>query len=223
MIRPDMVLASAAGIAMTATDSTHMASVNDHAVTAGRDSSLSVGRSYYASVRGSISLFAYLDGMKFHAARGAVEIQAQSGPVSLAALKDFTISSTDGKIVITAAKEVWIGAGGSYIQINGSGIINGSPGPILEKGASWDVLGASSVRKPPLALPCLSIYDEQIQAIDEVTGQPIPDLFDLIRTQSGGVYSGHTNAEGLCERIATNEPEELSVWFGQDAEDQMRS
>ena len=34
---------------------------------------------------------------------------------------------------ITAAKEVWIGAGGSYIQINGSGIINGSPGPILEK------------------------------------------------------------------------------------------
>nr|WP_313067330.1 hypothetical protein [Paraburkholderia sp. LEh10] len=33
---------------------------------------------------------------------------------------------------------MWIGAGGSYIQINGSGIINASPGPILEKTPSWD-------------------------------------------------------------------------------------
>ncbi|WP_454871991.1 type VI secretion system Vgr family protein [Paraburkholderia xenovorans] len=139
MTRPDMVLASAAAIATTATESTHMASVNDHAVTAGRDYSVSVGRSYHASVRGAISLFAYQQGMKFIAAKGRVDIQAQGDGMTLAALKDVTISSTDGKIIITAAKEVWIGAGGSYIQINGSGIINGSPGPILEKTALWDV------------------------------------------------------------------------------------
>ena len=118
-----------------------MASVNDHAITAGRDYSLSAGRSYHASVRGSISLFAYQDGMKFYAARGKVEIQAQSDEMALAALKDITISSTDGKVIITASREVWIGAGGSYMQINGSGIINGSPGSILEKAASWDVPG----------------------------------------------------------------------------------
>ncbi|MBP0596468.1 DUF2345 domain-containing protein, partial [Paraburkholderia sp. LEh10] len=40
--RPDMVFASAAGIATNASDSTHMASQNDHAVTAGRDVSYSV-------------------------------------------------------------------------------------------------------------------------------------------------------------------------------------
>ena len=141
MTRPDLLLASAAGLATTAADSTHMASVNDHAITAGRDYSLSAGRSYHASVRGSISLFAYQDGMRFYAARGKVELQAQSDEMALAALKDFTISSTDGRVVITASKEVWIGAGGSYIQINGSGIINGSPGSILEKTASWDVPG----------------------------------------------------------------------------------
>jgi len=153
MTRPDVVVASAAGIALTATDSTHMASVNDHAVTAGRDYSLSAGRSWHVSARGSVSLFAYQDGMRFHAAKGAVQMQAQSGPMSFAALKDLTVSSTDGKVIITAAKEVWIGAGGSYIQINGSGIINGSPGPILEKGASWDVPGADSKRVPLPTMP----------------------------------------------------------------------
>ncbi|WP_341807749.1 DUF2345 domain-containing protein [Paraburkholderia caledonica] len=141
MTRPDVVIASAASIATTAADSTHMASANDHAITVGRDYSLSAGRSYHVSVRGSVSLFAYQDGMKFYAAKGAVQLQAQSGGMALAALRDITISSTDGRIVINAAKEVWIGAGGSYIQINGSGIVNGSPGAILERGASWDVPG----------------------------------------------------------------------------------
>ncbi|MFC6973401.1 DUF2345 domain-containing protein, partial [Paraburkholderia dipogonis] len=106
-----------------------------------RDVSVSLGRSLIASVRGAISLFAWQLGMKLIAAKGRVEIQAQSDQMALAALKDVTISSTDGRIVITAATEVWLGAGGSYIQINGSGITNGSPGPILEKGASWDVPG----------------------------------------------------------------------------------
>ncbi|PRX16183.1 uncharacterized protein DUF2345, partial [Paraburkholderia sp. BL18I3N2] len=124
-----------------AADSTHMASANDHAVTAGRDVSVSSGRSLFASVRGAISLYAWQFGMKLIAAKGRVDIQAQSDQMTLAALKDVTVSSTDGRIVITAAKEVWLGAGGSYIQINGSGIINGSPGPILEKTASWDVPG----------------------------------------------------------------------------------
>ncbi|OWJ56636.1 hypothetical protein BWU74_29380 [Paraburkholderia caledonica] len=118
-----------------------MASANDHAITAGRDVSVSSGRSLFASVRGAFRVFAYQLGMKLIAAKGRVDIQAQSDQMALAALKDLTISSTDGRIVLTAAKEVWIGAGGSYIQINGSGIVNGSPGAILERGAAWDVPG----------------------------------------------------------------------------------
>ncbi|MFC4706527.1 DUF2345 domain-containing protein, partial [Paraburkholderia caffeinitolerans] len=127
----------AAGIATTASDSTHMASHYDHAITAGRDVSVSSGRSFFASVRGAISMFAYQLGLKLIAAKGKVVIQAQSDQMELDALKDLLVRSTDGKIIINAAKEVWIGAGGSYIQINGSGITNGSPGPILEKTPKW--------------------------------------------------------------------------------------
>lgn len=153
MTRPDVVLASSAGIATTAADSTHQASSADHAITAGRDMSVSLGRSLFASVRGAISMFAYQLGLKLIAAKGKVEIQAQSDQMALAALKDVTISSTDGRVVITASKEVWIGAGGSYVQINGSGIINGSPGAILEKGASWDVPGPDTKLEPAPAMP----------------------------------------------------------------------
>jgi type VI secretion system secreted protein VgrG len=153
MTRPDVVVASAAGIATTAADSTHMASANDHAITAGRDVSVSSGRSLFASVRGAFRVFAYQLGMKLIAAKGRVDIQAQSDQMALAALKDLTISSTDGRIVLTAAKEIWLGAGGSYIQINGGGIINGSPGPILERGASWDVPGPDSKRMPSPTMP----------------------------------------------------------------------
>lgn len=153
MTRPDLLMASSAGIATSAADNTHMASANDHAVTAGRDVSVSSGRSLLASVRGAISLFAYHLGMKLIAAKGRIDIQAQSDELALAALKDVTVSSADGKIILTASKEVWIGAGGSYIQINAGGIINGSPGPILEKTPSWEKPDASSMRAPLPVLP----------------------------------------------------------------------
>ncbi|ALL68868.1 type vi secretion system vgr family protein [Paraburkholderia caribensis MBA4] len=167
LTRPDMVFASAAGIATTATDNTHMASQNDHAVTAGRDVSYSAGRSYHAAATGAVSLFAYQQGMKFIAAKGAWVAQAQSGPMSLAALGDVTISSSNGEVIINAAKRILLVANGSYIELTGSGITNGSPGPILEKGASWNRPGADSKRMPlpvmpvaPLAQEPTSVYSQ---------------------------------------------------------------
>jgi type VI secretion system secreted protein VgrG len=206
MTRPDLLLASAAGLATTATDSTHQASVNDHAITAGRDYSLSAGRSYHASVRGSISLFAYEDGMKFYAAKGKVEIQAQNGEMALAALKDLTITSTDGKIILNAAKEIWIGAGGSYIQINGSGIINGSPGPILEKGASWDVPGPDAKLMP---MPFLPPSDE------EVIEQSFSLLQDGVTPVDGYHYDLYSDGDDLHTHKAKYSDGETVKFLGQ--------
>lgn len=64
--------------------------------------------------------------------------------------------------------------------------------------------------------------DEQVRAMDGKTGEPIPDLAYYIQTPDGLTYSGYTNAEGLCERVKTYQPEELTVWFGEDAEKRMR-
>jgi type VI secretion system secreted protein VgrG len=70
-------------------------------------------------------------------------------------------------VVITASKEVWIGAGGSYIQINGNGIINGSSGPIVEKGATWDKPGASSVRAPLPILPLAPLLQNPVDVCSQ--------------------------------------------------------
>lgn len=64
--------------------------------------------------------------------------------------------------------------------------------------------------------------DEQVRAIDGKTGEPIPDLAYYIKAPDGTTYSGYTDTNGLCERVATYHPEELSVWFGEDAETKMR-
>ncbi len=168
LTRPDMVIASAAGFATSAAQSTHLASHQDHAVTAGRDVSFSSGRSFLAAVRGAVSLFAYQLGMKLIAANGKVEIQAQSDEMALAALKDITITSTDSKIILTADKEIWIGAGGSYIKINAAGIENGTPGHILEKTSFWDKPGPAAMRMPMPVLPLSTLTQNPVQEYTQV-------------------------------------------------------
>lgn len=59
--------------------------------------------------------------------------------------------------------------------------------------------------------------DEQVQAIDANTGEPIADLAYYIQAPDGSTYSGYTDQSGLCERVTTFHIEELAVWFGEDA------
>lgn len=211
MTRPDVVVASPAGIGMTAAGM-HLASQQDYAVTAGRDVSVASGRSFMVSVRGAISMFAHQLGLKLIAARGRIDIQAQSDQMALAALKDISVSSTEGRVVITASKEVWIGAGGSYVQINGSGIVNGSPGPILEKGASWDVPGAHSAI---VDLPNLPRYPERlfhraIQVLDD-RGNPVGDRPVRVHLKNGYVVEGKTDHDGISHLAISDQADVLRI------------
>jgi type VI secretion system secreted protein VgrG len=216
MTRPDLVLASAAGIAATASDSTHLASQTDHVVTAGRDVSIVSGRSWLASVRGAISFVAGL-GIRLFAAKGKVEIQAQSDEMALASLKNFTISSTNGKIVITASQEVWIGAQGSYIRINGNGIDNVTPGRILEKCAVWDKPGAESMRmqqtlfesQKPLQFSQQVFLDENLFKPNGSTAIPVKYQF---LDEAGIVLgSGLLDGSGKTLRAYTDIPQKISA------------
>ncbi len=116
--------------------------------TAGGNADFGIIKRFTVAAGEAVSVFAQKLGLKFVAAKGKVEIHAQTDEIDMAAMKDITISSAEGRLVISAAKEVWIGAGGSYIKINANRIENGTPGDILEKCASWDKPGASSMRLP---------------------------------------------------------------------------
>jgi type VI secretion system secreted protein VgrG len=142
------------GIAASTQQSVHV-TANQHAnMVAGKNVNLAAGKALLAALD-KISLFAQNLGIKIFAAKGPVDIQAQSGSASLVGLQDVKIESADGRLILTAAKEVWIGAGGSYISIKGGLIENVTTGQILEKCANWDKPGGASgaIRDPLQATP----------------------------------------------------------------------
>src|SRR5471030_2288305 len=145
---PIMLAASPAGLGLSTQDSAQLTANQHISVVSGQSTHFTTGKSLIASVTEKISLFVQNAGIELFAAKGAVEIQVQSDEMKLTALKDLTIASSSGKLILTAEKEVWIGAGGSYIKIGPGLIENGTDGQILEKCASWDKPGAASMRVP---------------------------------------------------------------------------
>ncbi|CAG9258334.1 VgrG protein [Burkholderia diffusa] len=144
-LQRSVILASAPdGIALTSGQHLQFAAHNNLAVSAGGSADIGVFRKFTVAAGEAISMFAQKLGIKLLAAKGKVEIQAQTDEMEISALKDLRICSVDGKLILAATNEVWIGAGGSYIKITPNGIENGTPGEILEKCASWDKPSAAS-------------------------------------------------------------------------------
>ena len=142
--KPILLAASPQGIALSTQQSTQITADQQISIVSGQNTHVATGKSLIASVTEKLSLFVQNAGMKLFAAKGKVEIQAQGDEITLAALKDLTITSTNGRLVLSAAKEVWIGAGGSYIKIGPNLIENGTAGQILEKCATWDKPSAAT-------------------------------------------------------------------------------
>jgi type VI secretion system secreted protein VgrG len=151
-----ILVSAPAGIALTSGEHLQLAAAENLIATAGGNADIGVMKRFTVAAGEAVSLFAQKLGMKLFAAKGKVEIHAQTDEMTLAALKDLTITSTNGKLILSASKEVWIGADGSYIKITGTGIENGTSGDIVEKCAMWDTAGANSMR---LAPPQLSTGD----------------------------------------------------------------
>ncbi|OXI65652.1 type VI secretion protein Vgr [Burkholderia sp. AU28863] len=146
--RAGILISAPAGVGLVSGDHMQLSADQNLIATAGGNADFGVIKRFTVAAGEAISLFAQKLGLKFVAAKGKVEIRAQTDAIDMTAMKDITISSAEGRLVISAAKEIWIGAGGSYIKINANRIENGTPGDILEKCASWDKPGASSMRLP---------------------------------------------------------------------------
>jgi type VI secretion system secreted protein VgrG len=158
---PGLLASAPGGMAFVTPKSVQHSAGENVIVTAGEHMDVSITKRLRMAVGELISLCAHTLGLEFIASKGKVRIEAHSDEMALTALKDVTVTSTEGRLVLAAKKEVWIGAGGSYIKINGSQIENGTMGAILERGASWDRPGPASMQ-PELPLlpksvciPCL--------------------------------------------------------------------
>ena len=143
LAQPHLVFASAAGIESTAAASTHIASADHTAITSGSHTSISAGRSFLASAREAISLFAAKAGMRLIAASGDIDITALQNAIHL--LAKLEITHTAERISITAKQEVLINGAGSYSKWNAAGITHGTKGAWTAHAAGHGELGPDNL------------------------------------------------------------------------------
>lgn len=139
-----MVLTGPEGIAITGGDHVQISAAKNLITTAGGNAEVGVLKRIVMAAGEAISLFAKTVGMKLIAATGPIDVEAQSDAVNVQADKDVSITSVNGKVIISA-KEILLAAGGSYVRINGSGIEDGTPGDRRFKSASFGKTGPASL------------------------------------------------------------------------------
>ncbi|TDY96471.1 UNVERIFIED_ORG: type VI secretion system secreted protein VgrG [Herbaspirillum seropedicae] len=151
-----LLAASPDGIGLTTRKGLHAHAGEEITLSSGSDTSIATGKSLLASVAERISLFAFKAGIKLFSAKGKVEVQAQSDDLDLIAEKVARLLSTSGRVEIHAKEEVVISAGGSFIQINASGITQGTAGKWECKASQHAMTGPARVS---YAMPLLPASD----------------------------------------------------------------
>jgi type VI secretion system secreted protein VgrG len=138
---PVMLLASPSGIALSTPQSVHVSSAQQTNLVSGQSTFIASGKSLVASVTAKISLFVQSAGMKLFAAKGMVEVQAQSDNVELTAQKTVKVLSATENIEAVAKQEILLTAGGAYIRIKDGNIEIHGPAKIDIKGAQHSFSG----------------------------------------------------------------------------------
>jgi len=123
-----IVVSAPAGIAMASGTDLQQSAAGNLIATAGRHADFSALKRFTVAAGDLVSVFAQRLGIKLMAARGKVEIQAQSDDMQLCADKNMMISSANGRVVIEASQELLLKCGGSYLLMSATGIEDGTRG-----------------------------------------------------------------------------------------------
>ncbi|EMF1897334.1 type VI secretion system tip protein VgrG, partial [Enterobacter roggenkampii] len=105
LARPGMVLNAPEGVSITSPQAVRMASGRASVgIISQQNTDISALKRFTVAAGEAVSMLARKAGMKLFAAKGKVEIQAQDDALEAIAKKDVTVTSTEGRIEITAAK-----------------------------------------------------------------------------------------------------------------------
>lgn len=196
---PILLAGSPAGIGLASTTGTHVHAGSDVTLSSGTDTNIAVGKSLLASVAETISLFAYNAGIKLFAAKGKVDIQAQSNDLDIIAEKVVRLLSTSSRIEIHAKEEVTISAGGSSIKINGSGITNSTSGTWTAHASMHTMPGPA---KTPYVMPHLPKAELQKTELEfrHLTdwGEPLAGAAYTATLSDGSIRKGTLDAQGIA-------------------------
>ena len=169
-----------------------------------------------AAVSGNATtLFTNEGGIQLYAGNGPLSLQAHTDQLEILADKEITVISVNDHIVINANKKITLMAGQSSVTLEGGNITFACPGKFTVKGMQHPF--DSGVNKPAsldkLPDSRVKLFDEQVRATNELTGDPIVDLPYKIESTEGDTYYGRTDNEGKTVRVATlNEGKVKVIW-----------
>jgi len=135
LAEPHLVLASPAGIAITAAQGSHSHTGGHAQFTSGGHASVSAAGRFLASIAHGVRMFALRSGIKAFASAGDIRIEAQGDTLEATALKDFDIVSTEDTVYLTGNKKVTINGGTSFSEWSDDGVRHGTLGTWIEHAA----------------------------------------------------------------------------------------
>ena len=132
------ILAGAPGpVGIVSGKSIQFAASDSIQATAGNSADWNVLKRLRMAAGEAVSVFAQTMGIKLFAAKGPIQIQAQSDGIDLAASHDAVIRSVDGSVIIEAKKEILFKCGHSYFRMTPHNITNATSGDYIEKAITW--------------------------------------------------------------------------------------
>ena len=170
-----------------------------------------------ATVSGAgTSLYAHQGGAALVAAAGPVYAAAHSDTLEVLADKSVTVTSTSASIDVAASTKIVLAAAGATVTLEGGNITFACPALFSVKGATHGWPGAKAKPAVLLALPDtrVKLFDQQVRAINELTGKPIVGMPYRLTTSGGDVQYGVTDEEGKALRAATATQEVIRVEWG---------
>ncbi|EOR16919.1 phage-like baseplate assembly protein, partial [Klebsiella pneumoniae UHKPC77] len=173
LAQPGIVLNAPQGVSISSPQAVRLSSGSASVgIVSQQNTDISALKRFTVSAGEAVSLLARKAEMKLFAAKGKIEIQAQDDALEATAKKDITVTSVEGRVEITAAKELVVNCAGAYIRLSGGNIELGCPGNILLKSANVQKMRKADFRVPPLELP--EGVEERFTVKDQKTGEIVP-------------------------------------------------
>lgn len=151
--QPTLLMSAPQGIAAVTPETTLLHSGNGLYLQSLGEVNITTAQRCSLNASQAISLLAQQEGMRLVSAKGPLQVESHGDILSLTALKDITVQSTQGHLQLTAKNGITLGCGGAYIRLTPQGEVQiHVPGVISLKG-QHDLQGPVSEEFPLPELP----------------------------------------------------------------------
>lgn len=214
-----LLMTAPAGIAATTPENIQLSAGHTLTATAGENADMTIFKRLTVAAGEAISLFAQKMGIKIFAARGNVDIQAQSDAMRLQAGQQMAINSINGEIILNAAQGITLTSrGGAYIKLKDGAVEIGAPGKIDLK--SGNILWGGSASLEQALKPAVveepqfrNTMNGRFRVVNKRDNQPKPYVPYRIETPDGRIIRGVTDEQGYTQAHYGLDSENISLFF----------